>query len=309
MARGYRPGRTAKSIVNGVGDVDVTQVGPKARAEVLDSFESAALIDVKAASEDAARRPKTKLAGVNRALRRRTERREERNTLRADRLEQGRLWRATGIYEKTPHIDLPFIGRVLVYLFLAGLDFYVFAEAWAVGADSRTGEVDWWVGGLFGLVVFGAGFLAAVQIKREMVAVRQRELLREMRSPDPALVVLAQSRWLTVSAITFFLITIALGFAVRVASETNGYTLPMVMLAALVPMLAALAEIFLHDPMERQEAKPNLIDGVLSRRQARIERKLEVIEERRASAIDQVRAMYEADRRILDVEQHDIGIR
>jgi hypothetical protein len=70
-----------------------------------------------------------------------------------------------------------------------------------------------------------------------------------------------------------------------------------------------MAEVFLHDPMERPEAKPNLIDRILAWRMVRIERKLEIIEEKRENALEQVGAMYEADRRIISVEQHDLGIR
>lgn len=309
MARGYSPGRTAKSILNGVGDVDVSQLGPEARAGVLDSFEQVAVTEIETAAKVAAQRPETKLAGLNRRLGDRAAKRDRRNALRADRLEQGRLWRAAGIYEKTPHIDLPMFARILAYLFLAGLDFYVFAEAWAVGTDSTTGEINWWVGGLFGLVVFGAGFLAAVQIKRGIVARRQRDLLDEMEEPDPRLVVLSLHPRLTVGACLFFLAVIALGFAVRVSNESGSYNFWMVVMAALVPLLAAMAEIFLHDPMERQEAKPGWIDRLLLKRLAKVERKLEVLEEKKANALAQVRAMYEADRRILGVEQHDLGIR
>jgi hypothetical protein len=309
MARGYRPGRTAKSIINGVGDIDISQIGPDARTEVLNSLEEAALADVRVAGDDAGRRHKTRLAALDRWLSSRSERRERRNAPRADRLLQARLWRAIGIYEKTPHIDLPSFGRLLAYLFLAGLDFYVFAEAWAVGANTSTGQVEWWVGGLIGLVVFGAGFLAAIQIKREIVAVRQRELLREVTEPDPRLVLLAQPRRLTIAAIAFFLVMIVLGIAVRAFSPFGGYSAPMILLAALVPMLAAMAEVFLHDPMDRPEAKPSLIDRLLLRRQAKVQRKLEIIEERKENALEQVRKMYEADRRILAVEQHDLGVR
>jgi hypothetical protein len=309
MARGYRPGRTAKAILNGVGDIDVSQLGPEARERVLDSFEQVAVTDVETASKDAARRPETKLSGIEKRLADRTTRREHKNALRADRLEQGRLWRAAGIYEKTPHIDLPFYARIFVYVFLAGLDFYVFAEAWAVGTNSVTGELSWWVGGLFGLVVFGAGFLTAVQIKREMVSRRQRQLLDELREPDPRLVVLSRNRRLTIAACVFFLLMIVLGIIVRVSNESDDYNPAMVLLAGLVPVLAALVEVFLHDPMERQEARPNWIDRFLGKRQAKWERKLAIIEEKKANALAQVRAMYEADRRILGVEQHDLGIR
>lgn len=301
-----RSGRVARELLK-VGDLDVTRDGG-GRLKIGEAWQRKEQRLVEELAAAVTERPKTRIAGLDRRIEIRDERRRSRNEQRANRIEQGSLWRKLGLYEKTLHMDLPRMARVLLYLFLSGLDFYVFAEAWAVGTDSRTGEVNWWIGGLLGLVVFGAGFFAAVQLKRVVMVRRQRELLNEAKSPNPNLVLLAPNHLFLFLAGGFFLAMVLLGFLVRVTNESSEVNLFMVAMAALVPLLAAVTELFLYDPMQREELRPKLIDRVLARRRARLARKLEIREEKLERLKQSVEEKFEGEMERLRVELRDRGI-
>jgi hypothetical protein len=304
----FRPGRLARKLLKKVGDLDVTTDGD-GRLRIVDKLMLMDLSAARRAGETLTEKVRTKLTGLERRLGLRREDREHKNVQRADRVEQGRLWRKEGVYEKTLHIDLQRAARIAVYLFLGGLDFYVFAEAWAIGTDSVAGEVNWWIGGLLGLVVFGAGFLAAVQLKRVVVSRRQRELLAEATKPNSRLVVLASNPLFLALAGTFFLAMVFLGFGVRVSNESAESNVFMVAMAALIPLLAAVAELFLYDPMQREEVRPNLIDRILEHRRAKAARKLELREERINRTLEGIRERYDVEKEVLRIELGDRGIR
>jgi len=301
-----RQGKIARKLLR-LGDLDVTGDGD-GRLKIGQRWlqNEVRLIGVlKAAITE---RLRGRIAGLERRIEIRDDRRRGKNEQRADRIEQGRLWRKLGLYEKTLHIDLPRPTRAALYIFLSGLDFYVFAQAWAIGTDSRTGEVNWWIGGLLGLVVFGAGFLAAVQLKRVVMARRQRELLAEARNPDPKLILLAENPLFLGIAGVFFLGMVVLGFLVRITNVSTEVNLFMVAMAALVPLLAAVTELFLYDPMQREELRPNLLDRILAHRRARLARKLELREEKIEQLEQAVREKYAGEMEILRVELGDRGI-
>jgi hypothetical protein len=301
-----RQGKIARKLLR-LGDLDVTGDGD-GRLKIGQRWlqNEVRLIGVlKAAITE---RLRGRIAGLERRIEIRDDRRRGKNEQRSDRIEQGRLWRKLGLYEKTLHIDLPRPARAALYIFLSGLDFYVFAQAWAIGTDSRTGEVNWWIGGLLGLVVFGAGFLAAVQLKRVVMARRQRELLAEARNPDPKLILLAENPLFLGIAGVFFLGMVVLGFLVRITNESTEVNLFMVAMAALVPLLAAVTELFLYDPMQREELRPNFLDRILAHRRAKLARKLELREEKIKQLEQAVREMYAGEMEILRVELGDRGI-
>jgi hypothetical protein len=306
LRRRSRSGKVARELLK-VGDLDITRDGG-GRLKVGETWRQNELHLVEELAAAMTEKLATRIAGLERRIEIRDERRRRKNEQRAERIEQGRLWRKLGLYEKTLHIDRPRPARAVLYVFLSGLDFYVFAEAWAIGTDSRTGEVNWWIGGLLGLVVFGAGFLAAVQLKRVVMARRQRELLEEVENPDPRLVLLASNPLFLAIAGGFFLVMVLLGFLVRITNESAEVNLFMVAMAALVPLLAAVTELFLYDPMQREELHPNLIDRILAHRQARAARKLEL----RIRKIEQlkrsVEEKYSGEIEILRVELGDRGI-
>lgn len=306
MRQRLRSGRVARELLK-VGDLDVTRDG-SGRLKIGAAWQrnEQRLVDELAMA--VTERPKTRIAGLDRRIEIREDRRRGKNEQRANRIEQGRLWRQLGLYEKTLHIDIPRLARVLLYLFLSGLDFYVFAEAWAIGTDSRTGEVNWWIGGLLGLVVFGAGFLAAVQLKRVVMARRQRELWAEAENPDPKLIVLAPNLMFLVISGGFFLAMVLLGFLVRISNESSEVNLFMVAMASLVPLLAAVTELFLYDPMQREEVRPNLVDRILAYRRARAARRLEIREEKLNRLKQGVDEKFAGEIEILRVELRDRGI-
>jgi hypothetical protein len=302
----HRPGWVARALLK-MGDLDVTREGG-GRLKIAAKLMNNELRVVRAVAISITEKPRRKLAGLQRHIGIRSEERGYKNEQRIERIEQGRLWRKLGIYEKILHLDLPGLVRVCLYLFLGGLDFYVFAEAWAIGTDSVTGEVIWWVGGLVGLVVFLAGFFAAVQLKRVVVARRQRELLEETGNPDSKLVLLAPNLVFLAISMAFFLLMVALGLLVRLSNESEEANVFMVAMAAMIPLLAAVAELFLYDPMHRSEVRPNLIDRVLAFREARVMRKLEIRNEKIEQILEAIREHYETEIEILKVELKDRGI-
>ena len=306
LRRGSKAGKVAGKLLK-IGDLDVTSNG-NGRLKIGESWMGNELRVIAGMAAAMTEKLRGRIAGLRRRIELRDERRQYKNEQRADRVEQGRLWRKLGLYEKTLHIDLPRPARVVLYLFLSGLDFYVFAQAWAIGTDSRTGEVNWWIGGLLGLVVFGAGFFAAVQVKRVVMARRQRELLDEATDPDPKLVLLAANLPFLYISVGFFLVMIALGFGVRISDKSAEVNVLMVMMAALIPLLAAVAELFLYDPMQRDEARPNLIDRILAHRHAKLVRRLELREEKFSQLEDGIREKYGSELEILRVELSDRGI-
>ncbi len=306
LRRRSRSGKIARDLLE-VGDLDVTSDGD-GRLKVGEAWRQRELHLVEELARAFTEKLSARIAGLERRIAFRDGKRQHKNELRADRIEQGRLWRKLGLYEKTLHLDLPRLARAALYVFLSGLDFYVFAEAWAIGTDSRTGEVNWWIGGLLGLVVFGAGFLAAVQLKRVVIARRQRELLDEVEHPDPKLVLLAANRRFLAIAGGFFLLMVLLGFLVRITNESAEANLAMVAMAALVPLLAAVTELFLYDPMQREELHPNLIDRILARRRARAARRLELREQKIAQLKRSIEEKYAGEIEILRVELGDRGI-
>jgi hypothetical protein len=82
----------------------------------------------------------------------------------------------------------------------------------------------------------------------------------------------------------------------------------MVAMAALVPLLAAVTELFLYDPMQREEVRPNLVDRILAYRRARAARKLEIREEKLERLKQGVDEKFAGEIEILRVELKDRGI-
>lgn len=313
----YRPGSLAKSILDQTGDIDVSTAPAEDREAIMTNMQGAARLGVARSGLEATLPLRNRIAGIQKRLSDREEIRKQKDRNREDRLDQGRLWRRAGIYEKTAHIDLPDPFRYALYCFLAGLDFYVFADAWAVGTDSRTFDALWWIGGFIGLAVFVAGFFAAVQVKRRAVAKKQTKLLDDLRRRDAPkknvpvddLVVLEWNFGMLFGSLALFTLLLVLGVLVRAGNESSDGNDYMVLMAGLVPAMALLAELVLHDPMAREEAKPTWIDRRLSKHLAKLERRLGDVEELTDMALQEVDARYAVEHSIIAVEIDDRGIK
>lgn len=313
----FRPGRMARAILAGVGDIDVSEVGPARRIEVLDGTERFELVKIDASEKQATTPLSERLRGIRRRLQGRADSRDAKNRDRADRIEQARLWREVGIYERITHYELPVVARALLYVAFAALDFYVFAQAWAVGADVVAPDPLWWIGGCIGLSVFVAGFFAAVQIKRAIAGRKQRELLDEIRDEaDTAraetarrLVALVADELMLVLGVGVFLVLVVLGLAVRMQSGSSEEPFTMQLMASLVPVLPLVAELILYDPIDRKLKQPNWIDRRLEKRAAKVEDRIDSVREQAEIARRQVTNIFGVERSVLHIEQHDIGIR
>jgi hypothetical protein len=306
----YKPGRIAKSILRNVGDVDVSRIGSERRIEVVDRMSDLEIMQVTAAGVRSVRRPVRRIAALERRIGDRARRRERKNALRRDRVEQGRLWRSVGVYEKTPHYALPFLGRVFVLVVLAALDFYIFAQAYAVVEDISEFDLLWWLGGILGLVVFLMSIVLANALKTLLTERAQRRIIAEATQPLPdGLVVLEASREALQGAGAVFAVLLIAGVWIRIAGSAEDVSVATVLFQGLIPLVAVVVELYLHDPMERKAIEPNVIDRWLGKRLAAQERRKANVEEETDLARGQVRQMYEIERSMLDIEQQDLGIR
>lgn len=311
MARQYRPGRMAKGILEQIGDIDSSSVAREKRLGLLDNMRDLEVKQIDGGAYAAARRPLERLARLDEWIGARAKRREDRREQLKDRVEQGRRWRALGIYERIPHLDFPAWARAVLLLVLASLDFYVFAEAWAVVEDVADYSSGWFVGGVFGFVVFVVGLFLSNALKVRVTAGAQRRLMNERADSGDdvaGLVALEPSSLGLLLPLSVFLVLVVAGVIVR-ATGSDDASPAALAIQSLVPVAAVVAEFYLYNPMERREPQPNWIDRWLARRRARWERRLESIDTQTELAKAQVATMYAVEREVLDIEQQDRGVR
>jgi hypothetical protein len=311
MARQYRPGRTAKGILEQIGDIDTSSVEREKRLVLLDNMREHSVQQIDSGAFAAKQRPQEKIARLGIWLTARQKRRENKYERLKDRLEQGRRWRALGIYERIPHLDVPTWARALLLLILASLDFYVFAEAWAVVEDVADYSSGWFVGGVFGFVVFVVGVFLSNALKVRVTAGAQRRLMSERKDSGidfTSLVPLEPSRLGLLLPLSIFLVLVIAGVIVRYTGSDDASPAALA-IQSLVPVAAVVAEFYLYNPMERREPQPTWIDRWLARRKARWERRLESIEGQKELAKAEVTTMYAVEREVLDIEQQDRGVR
>jgi hypothetical protein len=321
LRRGNQPGRLAKKLIRRVGDADVALAGAETRPKVLKSLEDAEIQEIRAAVRADARSLEEEIAELRMEIDSRAERRERRAELVKDKVEQGRLWRSVGVQERIPQIDLSHPARAVVLFLLAALDFYVFAQAYAVLADVAGFGVEWGLGGLLGIAVFMAGVALAHAIKASILARAQAQMLKAADKAakegririDPAVrEQLVESR----SSIVALVLTAAIFLTLSVAgvlvrsqgSSTNGGS-AVVLFQALIPLVAVAVELYLHDPTERDEPAPNAADRRLERKLAKAERRLRIVAAQVEAKVAQIEKLYRVEEAILEVEQRDMGMR
>ncbi|MCK9901698.1 hypothetical protein MXD63_16645 [Frankia sp. Cpl3] len=318
LRRGNRPGRLAKQLIRQVGDADIALAGAETRPKVLKSLEEAEVQEVRAAVRADARTLEELIAGLRMEIDSRAERRERRTELVKHKVEQGRLWRSVGIQERIPQLHAAPAVRSLVMVVLAALDFTVFAEAYSVITDAEEYSISWFLGGILGIAVFIAGMVLAHAIKGAILARAQSQLLRAadagtVRVDGEVREQLVTSRTsvaaLAITALVFLLLSVA-GILVRIqgASSDTGEG-PAFLLTALIPLVAVVVELYLHDPTERDEPMPNLVDRRLERRLAKAERRLRIVAAQVEAKVAKIEKLYRVEEAILDVEQRDMGMR
>jgi hypothetical protein len=318
LRRGNQPGRLAKKLIRRVGDADIALAGAETRPRVLKSLEDAEIQEIRAAVRADARSLEEEIAELRMEIDSRAERRERRAEIVKDKVEQGRLWRSVGVQERIPQMDLSHPVRAVVLCLLAALDFYVFAQSYAVLADVAGFGVEWWLGGLLGIAVFMAGVALAHAIKASILARAQAQMLKSADAGrlkiEPAvrenLVESKSSILALLLTATIFVSLSVAGVLVRTqGSSTDSGSISVVLFQALIPLVAVAVELYLHDPTERDEPAPNAADRRLERKLAKAERRLRIVAAQVEAKIAQIEKLYRVEEAILEVEQRDMGMR
>ena len=318
LRRGNQPGRLAKQLIRRVGDADIALAGAETRPKVLKSLEEAEVQEVRAAVRADARTLEELIAELRMEIDSRAERRERRAELIKNKVEQGRLWRSVGIQERIPLVHLAPAARVVVLAVLSMLDFYVFADAYAVLTDAPSFGIEWMLGGILGLAVFIAGMFLAHAIKGWILARAQAQMLKAADAGqikiDPEIreqLVESKSSLLALGLTSvIFLLLLISGMLVRLqgmAGENEGGA--AILFQALIPLVAVAVELYLNDPTERDEPMPNIVDRRLERRLAKAERRLRIVAAQVEAKVAKIEKLYRVEEAILDVEQRDMGLR
>lgn len=318
LRRGNQPGRLAKKLIRRVGDADIALAGAESRPKVLKSLEDAEIQEIRAATRADARALEEEIAELRMEIDARAERRERQSELVSNKVEQGRLWRSVGVQERIPQMHMSPPVRAVVLALLASLDFYVFAQSYAVLADVDVFGVEWWLGGLLGIAVFLAGVALAHAIKASILARAQAKMLSDADNGRFKIDIevreqLVESKSsilaLLLTATIFVMLSVA-GVMVRTdGSATDSASTAVVLFQALIPLVAVAVELYLHDPTERDEPAPNVIDRRLERKLAKAERRLRIVAAQVEAQVAKVEKLYRVEEAILDVEQRDMGMR
>ncbi|MBL7494802.1 hypothetical protein I6A84_35470 [Frankia sp. CNm7] len=316
LRRGKAPGKLAKQLIRRVGDADVALAGAETRPKVLKTLEDAEIQEIRAATRADARALEELIAELRTEIDARAERRERMTELMRYKVEQARLWRSVGVQERIPQMHMSKGARLAVLFLIAAVDFNVFAQAYATVIDADEYGIGWATGGVIGLAVFFCGYTLAHAVKGSILSRAQRQFLSAADNNriyvDPSIrpqLVDSKSSplalWLT--AIIFLSLMIA-AIGVRLGGEAEPNP-SLLFFQGLIPLVGFGVELFLHDPMERDDPLPTWRDRRLERRLAKAERRLRVVAAQVEAKVAKVEKLYRVEDAILDVEQKDMGLR
>ncbi|MDQ1138449.1 hypothetical protein QE410_003248 [Microbacterium sp. SORGH_AS 1204] len=301
------------------GDIDTRGATGGDRLAILDAEERAALFQAKSNGEGAIRNAYTRYQDALLRYKRRRDRREEKNKAHEPRIAFAEAWRALNAQERYPHAHLHWLAQVVIFGLLAGLDFYVFAQAYAVVDDLAEFSIQWWLGGLLGLVVFVAGIILARQIKAIIVATSQHSLVKDLQddipTKRPQYTVRGESRTLPYTRASGLALTLSgsifialVGLAIWVRLDATTGDLPAVMMTGIIPIVIVAVEIYIHDPLFRLVQKPGRRERSAERRARKRGVELENIIASYDSFIRKTRAGFAHQRQIAKVTAADLGI-
>jgi len=150
----------------------------------------------------------------------------------------------------TIHVSRPV--RFLIGLFLAALDWFVFARAAAVALDIQIDarNVEYWLGGSFGMLVFLIGFVTARSWKQVRLAYAQRGL------GVPAGAVAASPPFAEAMGSTVLFVLLCFASALVRVEAPGGERQSVVLFQLLVPVVLVAVEFFLHDPIAHRVPHP-----------------------------------------------------
>jgi len=254
--RRQRPGDIAREIIDDVPDSELSLVQEYSGRRILEARRNAQLREVErrhAGLDEGARRRMQVVDGWIANLQ---ASRDERVRQRRPRVQAAAAWRELGIQQRVPVLDVSMPIRAVIMTALALLDFHIFAQAiaYAAGIKVSLTNTAYLLAGALGLMVFACGVLLGRAIKEWVYAAEQQRLLDEHRQrpgnegADLGVVAGRPPRLLAYSSAALFVALIAISIGIRTVELKGVEELGIVALQALIPVLAMVIEVFLHDP-------------------------------------------------------------
>lgn len=309
-------GHTARILLRRVGDIDIALDGADERLDALESLGDKELARLHRAASRKSTRTSNKLARTRTRATARDFDRAARNDKKRPKVEAATAWLRVGAGERVDVLNLPRWARAMILLFLGTLDFFVFANAFAVAEDVPNFSLNWWTGGAVGIAVFVQGFFLSHALKRRMLATQQatmlehaRENLQVLTEPLEQLKPAHSNAWTFILSWGNFGVLIGAGTAVRSEGSAGGTSQGITIMLTLVPFIALLAETFMQDPLAADYDQPGVVDQALSRRASRLERRLDAIDESLKAKIRLAEKDTATERRFLRALMRDLGLK
>lgn len=214
---------------------------------------------------------------------------EEKEAVRIARLQREHRtteqWKEMGLDQRISVVHLPTFFRYLFMVFLAGLDFMVFARALAVvqDVDASARNPEFWLGGAIGLFVSAVAYFLGHAAKRWAMASAQLELGRE-------LIAKAQVRGtplddlprrstpdkpLTIGLALLFFLALAFTALMRFEAAAGDQNIAVIAFQLLIPVLIVVLEYAAYDPLKHVKVEPTKSVAALRRRASQDQADLE----------------------------------
>lgn len=311
MAHNRRLGSVASQVF-AYGDTE-TMTNGDTHESMLSAFESMERHGVRESGHRFVGRLQFRRDGVAEHLAARAQHRVAMAAKVQDRISVVDRWRAVGIRERMTLRTIPKVSKFALWLLIAALDFYIFAQVIAYAEDiPDPGPKDaaFWLGGAVGLTVFIVGILLAQAIRRAAYYMAQKRLLKEMNEAGEdttGLRLSNYSRGMTFAFALFYLLLTA--GAVVLRYQGGGKTQPgLLMLQTAIPVVAIMLELLIDDPTEVRTSERGGLDWYLETRKRRLDRKIanrQLIASEREGAVGD---RYRFERAVLTTMHESHGI-
>ena len=311
MAHNKRLGSVASQVF-AYGDTETMTTGDT-HDSMLSAFESMERHSVRESGHRFVGRLQFRRDGVAEHLAARAKHRVEMAEKVQDRISVVERWRAVGIRERMTLRTIPKASKFALWLLIAALDFYIFAQVIAYAEDIPDPGPDdaaFWLGGAVGLTVFIVGILLAQAIRRAAYYLAQKRLLKEMNDAGEdttGLRLSNYSRGMTFAFALFYLLLTA--GAVVLRYQGGGKTQPgLLMLQTAIPVVAIMLELLIDDPTEVRTSERGTLDWYLETRKRRLDRKIanrQLIASEREGAVGD---RYRFERAVLTTMHESHGI-
>lgn len=282
----YSPGQAAREIFNS-GDVDRDQ-NPIERVMELRHSRDENISHLEEQAKKRLHDVEVRTQGPIAVLNERLERLRDRETVEEERYAERVVtraeektvmdrWRRLGLKDRIFLITLPGWMHGFLLTVLAGIDFYVFARAFAIAenVDASLTNPEFWFGGLIGIALFVAGWLLGRSLKKLNMTVAKAAIARRLATSDPDVetpeVGAAHLGAVAMSGLMFFGF---LYFGLRVRLEAEVESLATVGLQILIPILVVFVEYALHDPTEVAPTRRRFTHWRIRRRRSAVQAEL-----------------------------------